>query len=371
MSQKQSLVLVCPLDWGLGHASRMIAVIDHFISLGSQVILGGSGKSGELLKTTFPQLPFIQIPSPVIRYSRKGQWLIPALMLQLPSLIFSVVREHLLIKKIVLARGINIIVSDNRYGLFCRHAHSIFVTHQISPVLPSLLRWAEYPLYLIIRTVILQFDECWIPDYADPHQNLSGILSHRYKLPENARFVGILSRFNLKSWRKQEPFAEKYALVVVISGPEPQSGIFNALLLRQILTLSHKTLIISGFMHSPLPIAENGHVLLTQIPHLEPDQFGQVLLHADHIVCRSGYSGIMDLVALGLTALLVPTPGQPEQQYLAEYLSGKGWFSWIRQHTLDLSGLMKAAHSISPLPAIRPDQNERLPVVLGSKDKHR
>jgi hypothetical protein len=371
LPQKQQLVLVCPLDWGLGHASRMIQVIDRYIACGYKVILAGAGKSGELLKTSFPQLTFIPMPSPVIRYPDKGQCLIPSLIWQLPKMLFSAIHEHHLVKKIVFAYGVNIIVSDNRYGLFCRHAHSIFVTHQISPVLPVLLRWIEYPLYLIIRSIILQYDECWIPDYADSQQNLSGKLSHRFKLPANARYVGIMSRFNLKDKRKEGTSSEKYELVVVLSGPEPQLGIINELVIRQALTIPNKTLIISGLREPTMPLPETGNLQLTAVSHLESGEFGCAMLQANLIVCRSGYSGIMDLIALGKTAILVPTPGQPEQKYLAAYLSDKGWFSSVLQHELDLGTLLKNTGNCLPsCHRFTLNGREKLPVARLSDNKH-
>ena len=183
-------VLICPLDWGLGHASRMIPVINRMISDGHQVTIGGSGKSGELLRLTFPDLPFISIPSMNIRYSGQGIWLMFSLFIQIPSMILSAFREHLMLKKVVSRFSINTVISDNRYGLYCRHTYNIFITHQISPVLPRFFHWAEYPLYRIIRNRINRFHECWIPDFADEN-NLTGNLSHRFKLPENARFIGF------------------------------------------------------------------------------------------------------------------------------------------------------------------------------------
>jgi hypothetical protein len=349
----------------------MIPVIDHFLTCNYRVIIGGTGKSGELLKKTFPQLSFIPMPSLVIRYAGKGAWLIPFLILQLPMMLFSAIREHNLIRKVVLANGVNIIVSDNRYGLFCRHAHSIFITHQISPVLPVLLRWAEYPLYLIIRAIILKYDECWIPDYADPHQNLSGNLSHRFKLPKNARFVGLLSRFNLKDLRKKGTSAEKYDLVVVVSGPEPQLSIINDLIIRQALALPHKTLLISGMREDSIPLSQTGSSQLTVVSHLEPGLFGYAMLHADIIVCRSGYSGIMDLITLEKTAILVPTPGQTEQQYLAGYLSKKNWFHFVTQQELNLDSIMKSKETrLQSYPRFNINSCEELPIAWASNDKN-
>jgi uncharacterized protein (TIGR00661 family) len=333
-------VIICPLDWGLGHASRMIPVISRYMECGYQVFIGGNGKSGTLLKLTFPDLPFLTIPAPVIRYSSKGTWLLPSLILQLPAMLLSIIREHFQIKKIVTTYGIKTIVSDNRYGLFCKHAHCIIVTHQISPLLPRRLKWAEYPLYLVLRILINQFDECWIPDCSAPDYNLSGKLSHRFKLPQNARYIGILSRFSRFRFCQEEISAEKYELVVVLSGPEPALKIFKDLIIRQAMRIPNKILVISGSPDNQESISETTHSQLVQVSHLEPLQFAQMLLQAEIIICRSGYSGIMDLVALGKPAILVPTPGQTEQQYLAAYLSEKGYFSFILQQELSLMNIL-------------------------------
>jgi predicted glycosyltransferase len=286
-------------------------------------------------------------------------------------MLFSAIREHHLIKKIVLTHGVEIIVSDNRYGLYCRHAHSIFITHQISPVLPVMLRWAEYPLYLIIRTIIHQFNECWIPDYEDPQINLSGLLSHRYKLPKNARFIGILSRFNQLALKEKGPASEKYEIVVILSGPEPQLSIFHDLIVQQALSIQYKTLIISGLRENSNPFPGSVATHLSIVSHLEPGSFGYAMLHADIIICRSGYSVIMDLVALEKTAILVPTPGQTEQQYLAGYLSNKGWFSYISQHELNLDNVKKKqVKKLSSYGKFNMSDSEEIPIAPVSNDKN-
>ena len=349
MSTDLHRVIVCPLDWGLGHASRMIPVIRSYIQHGYKVLLGGTGKSGALLKLTFPDLTFISIPSYPIRYSSRGIWLIPSLTLQLPLMLLSTLREHYRIKKIVKTYHIQIIVSDNRYGLYCRQAHSIFVTHQISPVLPPFLKWAEFPISIILRSIICRFDECWIPDHADAYFNLSGKLSHRFKLPQNARYVGILSRFERNSHFSKDNAEEIFSLVAITSGPEPQRSLFSEMIIAQALKLPFRILVINGLSEN-LPDLPEVHSLLKIVPHLEPDEFAEVLMKADKIICRSGYSSIMDLIAIGRTALLVPTPGQTEQQYLAKNLAGKGWFSYVSQSELSLTNVFNTPlNTLSPI----------------------
>jgi hypothetical protein len=331
-------IMVCPLDWGLGHASRMIPVITRFKKDGHCVILAGTGRSGELLRTAFPELTFLTLPSPSIRLT-EGRALTLGILLQIPGLICSVFSEHRLAKHYTGKYHIDIIVSDNRYGLFCKSVYTVFVTHQISPVLPGLFRWLEYPLYRIIRGIIGLYNECWIPDCQDPFYNLSGKLSHRYSLPKNARFIGLLSRFSLPGIATEDTSERHYNLAAVLSGPEPQISHFERLLCRQLLHFPKSAVIIRGMrvMENDLPaLNPDKHTLIS---HLDTQSFANVLRHADCALIRSGYSGIMDMVVLGIRAVLIPTPGQSEQEYLASHLEKLGWFHVIRQDNLDLSAL--------------------------------
>jgi len=333
LNPEKTTVFICPLDWGLGHASRMIPVIDRYISGGYHVILGGSGKSGELLKATFPVIPFIVLPSPEIKYSGKGLFPVLSLLWQIPAMMLSAYSEHQHIKKIVNQYHVDIIISDNRYGLYCKTVYNIFVTHQISPVLPVMFKWAEYLLYRLLRIAIQQYDECWIPDFSGA-DNLTGKLSHRFKLPRNARFIGILSRFSKNS--AQDTLNPGYKLVVILSGPQPQLSAFTQRIMEQACQLELKTLIIAGLQQ-----IQSFSPQITVVPHLEISEFKNALIHADVVVCRAGYSGIMDLFTLRKSAIIVPTPGQTEQQYLAEYLSEKGFFTYVKQSQLALNEIMK------------------------------
>jgi len=335
---------------------------------GFQVMLGGSGQSGELLKTTFPELQFIYLPSPVIHYG-PGKLLIPKLLLQLPCLIWSVFREHRLVKEVVKEHHIDVLVSDNRYGLFCKNKHCIFVTHQVSPVLPRIFRWLEYPVYLLIKSIIHQYDECWIPDWADAGKNLSGKLSHRFTPPRNARYIGILSRFrDLPSG--QEPLTDtRYELAVVLSGPEPQISILDKLIRDQLPLMALRTIVISGMREHGVKKRVNESDLLTVVPHLPFYDFQRILSDANLVICRSGYSGIMDLVALGKTAFLIPTPGQPEQEYLAIYLSEKGLFQYARQKNFNLVSAINWMKNDPPSKFIMPHDEPAAYAVFSVLDQ--
>ncbi len=223
-----------------------------------------------------------------------------SLILQIPGLIFTTFREHLQLKKIVRKHGVAVAISDNRYGLFYNRVHTVLITHQISPVLPRIMHWAEYPLYLLLRFLIHKFDECWIPDYPDVRNNLTGKLTHRFKLPRNACFVGILSRFTLLTSQPDSSGFENQDLVVVLSGPEPQLSIITKKIMTQAEITVHKILVISGLQHQLSSSTSHENRGLSIVPHLNAAQFRKVLLTANLVICRSGYSSIMDLVALGI-----------------------------------------------------------------------
>lgn len=332
----QQVMLVSPLDWGLGHATRSIPVIHHYLRMGFIIIIGGSGRSGKLLQQAFPELPYVTIPAAEIHYPSRTFWLLPALLLRLPIMFYTNFHEHQLLKRLIKRHHITTVISDNRYGLYNSHTHNIIITHQLAFRFRGLMRLAEYPLQLMIRRLIGKFDECWIPDFADPYHNFSGMLSHGYKLPVKTRFIGLLSRFSEVSEDFRDSNHQDYSLAVFLSGPEPRHSQLVAKIAGQASHLQCKTLIIAG-MPAKMAVEEQpSHPYLTILPHLNDIDFKRVLQQADVIVCQAGYSSIMDLVAIGCRAILIPTPNQPEQQYLAQYLSQKGWFSFAKEKTLDL-----------------------------------
>jgi len=338
--------MVCPLDWGLGHASRMIPVVRMLMKKGYKIKLAGSGKSLALLSCNFPGLPFISMPSAEIRYSEsKSQlWCIIS---QLPALLLSIVKEHRLICKLVRENSVDLIVSDNRYGLYCKNTYTVLVTHQLSPVLPYPVKFLEYPVHVIIKHFIRKFNACWVPDAKGRDNNLSGILSHRYSIPSNVHYIGILSRFLGLNIAIPNKSLLNFEIVAVISGPNPQAEIFMQKIIQNSEVLKRKTLIIGG-----LNKYRNQDVFhhVTIISHLPTNQFFYVLINAKLIICRSGYSGIMDLICLGKNALLVPTPGQTEQEYLAKSLAEKYSFFYCRQDKLNYAIIEKVLNSMKNKP---------------------
>ena len=358
MKTRPLTILVSPLDWGLGHASRMIPLIRRFVLDGHNIILAGSGRSAEILRNTFPDLRFVSLPCYSVHMG-SGKHSYFQLLLQVPALVLSVFREHHLAKKLVHDEAVDIVISDNRYGLHCRNAYSVIITHQVSPVLPAVFRWLEFPLYIIIRKLIQRFDQCWIPDFSHPEVNLSGKLSHRYKTPSNARYIGILSRFSQSDTSYDIQPSLRYEVALVLSGPEPQVSIFEKQMFSQLIRLEKSAILLRGMRNQPIEISGSLPSYIHPVSHLEVNAFKQVLKQAGLVISRSGYSGIMDFVALGISAILVPSPGQSEQEYLADWLSEKGWFRCVTQDKLNLTGMHDTrylpAKAENPLKSTKPD----------------
>jgi uncharacterized protein (TIGR00661 family) len=331
MSQQPLHILISPLDWGLGHAARSIPVIKHLVDAGHKVTIAGHGRSILLLAKEFPQLDRIELPGFSPTYSRSGNMALHLLFL-LPQFLSSILTEHRILKRLISHNNFDIVISDNRYGLRNKRIKSILITHQVMIKTPSWLGFAEYLLYRISRLLISRFDECWIPDYEES-PGLSGDLSHKFPLPENCFFIGPLSRFKRSDLQKESNSGQK-KIVVIISGPEPQRSIFEDSVTKQFKGLNLPTILVSGKpeIEKDKCIMDN----LTIIPHLLTDELIQILTSASIVICRSGYSSIMDLHTLGLKALFVPTPGQTEQLYLAKLHHHAGTTYWQTQEKLNL-----------------------------------
>lgn len=332
MDHESLHILISPLDWGLGHASRCIPVINKLLQSGHQVTIAGYGRSLIMLQKEFPTLECIEMKGFSPSYPESGNMVMHMLFL-LPNFIKSIIQEHSELKELDARYQFDIIISDNRYGVWKSDKRSIFITHQLMIKTPKWLRFAEYLLYKVSVFFISRFDECWIPDYEES-PGLSGDLSHKYKLPRNARFIGPLSRF-----QKPHPSpckdSESRKITVIISGPEPQRSILEGIITRQLQNTEYSSFIISGKPESEKSLAINEN--LTILSHLPTEELCNRIISSDLIICRSGYSSIMDLHVLNAKALFVPTPGQTEQIYLAELHEKEQTAMWQTQEILNIA----------------------------------
>jgi uncharacterized protein (TIGR00661 family) len=346
-------VLCCPLDWGIGHATRMVPVIRHFMNAGCEVILAGSGRSGEFLKSEFPELQIVDLKGPRITYA-SGSLLFPKLLASVPSFIRHMIAEYEEVGKLCRKFGIDIIISDNRYGCRQKHIASVILIHQLHIRLPGRWRVFEKLVQRINYFFINRFDECWIPDF-EARNGIAGALSHPASLPENAFYIGILSRFRTMITIETDAIPPSIDVLFLLSGPEPQRTILEKTILQNIQGLGLTTVVVQGTPENngSVSIDPNTHLF----PHLDSAQLLELLARSSLVVCRSGYSTIMDLLTVGKRAVLIPTPGQPEQEYLAKYLSDKKIYLSMKQENFDILFALELS-KIYPGMVIRNDESD-------------
>ncbi len=347
MRPKTETVLVCPLNWGLGHATRCVPLIEQLQNNGFRVLLGASGDARGFLVWRFPALTLIEFPDYNLRFPASGR-MVGALLLKFPYYLRRIRAEHQQLQHLIETHGVDVVVSDNRYGLWSRKAHCIFMTHQMMVKVPPLLRFAEGWAHRILMLFITKFDECWIPDVAGPG-GLADDLAQRYPLPSHARFVGLMSRFQPSA--NTSP-TMMYDYLGLVSGPEPQRSLFEQALRRLFRKSGRPACIVRG--QPGLSDSEQDENILL-LPHADDDTLATLVRDAGCIVCRPGYSTLMDLQVLGRTAVLVPTPGQTEQVYLAERMNSQAGWTYLHQQklsTLDPERL-PASLQLIPQPADR------------------
>lgn len=311
------LILVAPLNWGLGHASRCIPLIHRFLDEGHEVMLGGDGESLTLLRQHFPQLPFLPLAPLTLRYSRRKRQT-GAILRAIPQLIRNAFQDHYILKDCLRTTHIDQVVSDNRFGLYSPKTYCIYITHQIHIRLPRGWQWAEPIAAALHARVYKRYNQLWVPDWEEPAKSLSGKLSH--PAPHAAtRYIGPLSRFSLPIQAADSDIHP--SVVAILSGLEPQRSILEQQILQRYADSDEHVLIIQGLVNKPSTYIRHGNITL--IPHIKDQQLMGVLSGAKTIIARSGYSTIMDLYALNMLhkAELIPTPGQPEQEYLATYIT--------------------------------------------------
>jgi uncharacterized protein (TIGR00661 family) len=327
-------ILVCPLDWGLGHATRMVPVIDLLLKKKARVIVGADNRPLAYLKSRFPDCEFVIFPGFQPKYPKSGSMAF-MMIKSYPEMMKAAKKARLQLQKIITEKNVDIVISDNRYELYSDNAYTVFVTHQLNIRTPGISSVAKPFIQNKINSYIKKYNELWIPDTeGDP--NLSGELSHSTKMPiRSTYFIGPLSRFSLTGKSKLK---ENLDLLIMLSGPEPQRTILENLLVEQALKTNYSTVVLQG---KPEGKEETTRENVVLIPHLSDYKIAEYMLAAKHIISRPGYSSLMDLVTLGKKAIFIPTPGQTEQEYLAEKLIKERIFYAERQSDFNLEYALK------------------------------
>ena len=323
-------IFIAPLNWGLGHATRCVPLIDRFLAQGDEVVLGGDGLALQYLQQRFPHLRSIELAPLNLRYS-SGKRQVFAMLVAIPKLIRFSLRDHRLLKRIQAQESFDEIISDNRFGLWLPlnstlstlnsklptagrnqtatlnstlstlNYRCVYITHQLHILLPRPYKWLEPFAAWLHACVYGHYTEVWIPD--TPDHRLSGDLSTlNSKLSTlNLKYIGPLSHFS--TLNSKPSTLNSYKAVALFSGLEPHRTLFEQAILERYRGHEEDVLLVNGKLDKQLSDSELAYYLT----------------HAEKIIARSGYSTIMDLDALGVLdkAELIPTPGQPEQEYLA------------------------------------------------------
>lgn len=328
-------VLVCALDWGLGHVARTTPLVRELQARGAAVVLASNGRSADWWRREFPDLELRDLPDYAVRYA-PGPWLIPSLLLALGRVRRTVRSESRLLDSWS-GEGFDFVLSDNRYGCTMRGARSILLTHQLRLAAPAGLGWIEPLGELAMSRFVRNFSEIWIPDRADGPA-LSGRLGHPRdpgRFPP-LRYVGPLSRF--AGTVIDASWSGPWDTVGLVSGPEPTRSGFEEALRLLFAHRPGRHLLVRGRPDLD-PVRAPGGERIVEAPHLGTPQLAAALRGATEIVSRGGYSTLMDLDTLGLLGprcLFVPTPGQTEQETLVRDLATRGLARTCRQRDLSL-----------------------------------
>lgn len=326
-STRKPLVLVSPLDWGLGHTTRCIPLIRELLQLGCQVIIACNSIQKELLNHEFPdRVSYIHLAGYGIRYGKNRRSTFVRLALQSFKILIKVKQERRWLKGFLQEKRVDCILSDNRFGLYAAGIPTVFITHQLQ-IKTGLGSWVDGLTRRWNYLRLQQFSMCWVPDVPSS-PSLSGELSHPSKMPTlPVRYIGPLSRLEACTT------SGGGGLLIILSGPEPQRSIFEGLLLEQLTDYKGKVVLVRGLPQSTaLPAAPANCTVLNHAP---ASSLHGLICAADLVISRCGYTTVMDLMALQKKSIMVPTPGQAEQEYLAQHLQAQQW-----AYTLDQKGFV-------------------------------
>lgn len=328
MNMNCKTILITPLNWGLGHASRCIPVIKALQENNFIPIIASDGPALDLLKKEFPYIKTLVLPSYQIEYPKNGAYFKWKILLNSPKTLMAIWKEKKMIEKWIQQYEIDGIISDNRLGCYSTKIPSIYITHQIN-VLTGSTSWISSKLH---QQSIQKFTQCWIPDLATK-PNLADVLSHTNAANLKLKYIGPLSRMV----KKELPI--QYDLMVLLSGPEPQRGLLETRLKTVLKRYKGEVLFIKGILEKTQTKEKIKNI--NYYNFMTTRQLEQAFNESETILCRSGYTTIMDLVKLGKKAFFIPTPGQYEQIYLAQKFQNEGIAPYSSQDVFTIEHLFE------------------------------
>lgn len=332
-------IFIAVLDWGLGHATRSSRLILELESCGHEVIIASAGEALIFLKTEFPGRSFYALPEYRATYSSSPNRLLKSILVSIPRFYRVIREEHRVTKKIVLGEKINLVIADNRYGCYSDLVPSVFIGHQLIIPFQNWIRNFNWLISALHHSLLKNFSQVWVPDTSE--RSFSGLMGMAPGLRPS--YIGPLSRFT------QRPLIpeKKYFITAIVSGPEPNRKIFAGRLREVLSELDKPCNLLLG-----LPSQENQSYRrgnLTIHHHLPTKQLQEVIENSEFIISRSGFSSVVDLSVMSSKVLFVPTPGQPEQEYLARYHSQYNSACWLAEHELTQESLQLILPKLRPL----------------------
>ena len=331
-------ILISPLDWGLGHTTRCIPIVKALLLLNYNVYISCNNDQKKLLQAEVENVTFLLLDGYNIKYSLNKKLFALSILKQLPKIIKVIKFEHWWLQKTIKKYNIDVVISDNRYGLHTTKVPCVFITHQLLIKAPFVL--IEKYLQKINYHFINKYTQCWVPDF-EFSQNIAGALSHPKKMPSiPVKYIGPLTRFE-----KKNTLEKKYDYCFVLSGPEPQRSILEAIILNDINTIFGKILLVRGFPNGQEHLLSTDALVIKN--HLNTSELGEAMQQSDYIITRSGYTTIMELLWLEKKSIVIPTPGQTEQEYLAEKLMQQGWCYSVSQSQFKLATAINNARQFT------------------------
>lgn len=318
-------ILIAPLNWGLGHATRCIPIICTLEQKGFHVIIASDGDALLLLQKEFPHIKTIVLPSYNISYPKNGKIFLFHFIKKIPHFIKTIKLEKNVIKQLVKEEQIAGIISDNRFGVFEPSIPCVYITHQItvfSGFFTAVTSWVH-------QQIIKKYKQCWVPDLNTKNRFTEKLTQTTTK--NNLQFIGFLSRFK----KINEPII--YDVLVMLSGPEPQRSLLENKLLRILKKHPKKVLFVCGKMEQTQNRKFEGNLEIVNF--MTSKELEQAINRSNIVLARSGYSSIMDLAVLQKKAFFIPTPGQFEQEYLAKRLEALKIAPYCEQDQFTLEAL--------------------------------
>ncbi|MBS1689987.1 MAG: hypothetical protein JSS96_14755, partial [Bacteroidetes bacterium] len=310
-SAKCKKILIAPLDWGLGHTTRCVPIIRYLLSQEQRPVFAGNEWQRNFINKTFSNIETIHLDGYNVRYGKTNSGFLYSLLLQVPRIYKTIRAEHKWLIEKAEEEKFDGIISDNRYGLFHPDIPSIVMTHQLE-IQSGMGSMADKSLQKVHYRYLQRFNECWVPDAAGS-PNLSGKLGHPNTTPSNTYYIGLLSQLDVMAGSERDN-----SLLILLSGPEPQRSMLSSLLWEQLYHYTGTVHFVEGSNEAVPPKDIPEHVRYHK--QLNRTELLPLLSKAGMVICRSGYSTLMDLLRLKQKAILIPTPGQTEQEYLGRYL---------------------------------------------------